>query len=159
MTLPPETSVYGLADDDSNGEGLQVSGGPQSGGVQFVIDPATARGEYANFFQVRFNPIEMVLDFCRIIPEANAVEVVSRVLVHPRQCAMLAEMLRVNLDAYRKQFDPQSQESRRTESPSGIGFRTSEDLRRMGLDVPVPRRIQLPSDPSKPDPGAAAKSG
>jgi len=143
---------------DEPGEGQSAPSAAQGQPLRIVIHPEVARGEYANFFQIHFNPIEMVLDFCRIIPDANLVEVVTRVLIHPRQSQLLLEMLRMNQDAYNQQFgSPSGPASGAAVGPPSIGFRTSEDLRRMGLDVPSPRRISLPSDPSKPDPGTSAK--
>lgn len=148
---------YGASSDEEGGSGPGSGGASQR--FQMMIDPEVARGEYANYFQIRFTPIELVMDFCRIIPDANVVEVVSRVLIHPQQSRLLLEMLQINLAAYQQQFGSGLGASVPSTGQPGIGFRTSEDLRRMGLDVPLPRRIQLPSDPSKPDPGAAAKTG
>lgn len=164
MSIPEEQiqERIGLSSEaEMEGEGSPGPSASQGQPLRLLIHPDVARGEYANFFQIHFNPIEMVLDFCRIIPDANLVEVVTRVLIHPRQSQLLLEMLRMNQEAYNQQFgSPAGPGALSTgAAPSSIGFRTSEDLRRMGLDVPAPRRINLPSDPSKPDPGAAAKAG
>lgn len=122
-----------------------------NGGLQLGISPQVAAGQYANFFQIRFSPYELYLDFGRLIPDLGRVEVLSRIILPAPQGPLLLDMVRANVTAWEERFGDQQPMLRRPEELRTIGFRTAEDLRREGLDVPLPRRIRLPSDPSRPD--------
>ena len=128
---------------------------PEAPDIQIQIPESIAAGEYANFFQVRFSPVEMVLDFGRLIPDLNEIRLVSRVLMHPAQGKLLVQTLEANITAYEQHFAPTAPLMNHPDEIGSIGFRTSEDLRRQGIPIPPPRRIILPSDPGKPDAGTS----
>ncbi|MEO7995306.1 MAG: DUF3467 domain-containing protein [bacterium] len=149
---PLEASFEGPG-DDSGSPGAPPAGPPQTGGqLQMTITPEVAGGLYANYFDIRFNPIELRFDFGRVMPDVGAVEVVSRIIMHPAQGKLFLEHLTAALSAYEERFAPATPMMRRPEQLRNIGFRTSEDLRREGVEIPaVPqRKVTLPSDPSKP---------
>ncbi|HYE76606.1 MAG TPA: DUF3467 domain-containing protein [bacterium] len=126
----------------------------EAGRLSLRIDPEIAAGQYANYLQVRFNSIEMVLDFSRVIPDLNSIQLVSRVLINPALGRTLYEALRTNVEAYERRYGRCPAYEKEIDGPAerSIGFRTAEDLAREGLLVGPRRSLQLPSDPSKPDP-------
>lgn len=156
---PPQDPLHGALIDPSLPAGYAgQQQGQQGGGEQVAqpaqeysmrMDPDVAVGEYANYVQIRFNSIEMVLDFSRLIPDLNAIQLVSRVLISPALAKSLAESLKMNVDAFEREFGAGKPKIATIGPRTEIGFRTSQDLAQEGIIVPARPPIRLPSDPSK----------
>lgn len=64
--------------------------------LDLQLDPEIGRGRYANATVVSHGPSEIVLDFVAALPHQKA-QVVSRVVLPPRQAKALARTLARNL--------------------------------------------------------------
>lgn len=68
------------------------------------LSPETARGTYCNMALIAHLETEFILDFVFIQPGVDRGEVLSRVLLHPKQAKLLARALDENVRAYEARF-------------------------------------------------------
>lgn len=61
-------------------------------------------GKYSNFVLITHSPSEFVLDFGRLMPGANKVKVVSRLIMTPQHAKMLLRTLEDNIKKYEARF-------------------------------------------------------
>lgn len=82
----------------------QPSTPPQQQRLNINVSEDVKTGEYANFLVVTQSPHDFTLDFCQLLPGADAnqinAEVVSRIKVAPTMVARIIQALNSNLTAY-----------------------------------------------------------
>lgn len=72
---------------------------PQRGKLDLQVDRETAQGRYANATVVSNGANEIILDFVAALPHHKA-QVVSRIVLPPRQAKALARTLARNVERY-----------------------------------------------------------
>jgi hypothetical protein len=72
--------------------------------IKIVVKDEMALGTYANFASIVHNFAEFILDFGRMVPGRDHVEVVSRVVMTPVHAKQLLRALTENLSMYERNF-------------------------------------------------------
>ncbi|MBT5855637.1 DUF3467 domain-containing protein [bacterium] len=86
-----------VPDDDNPDEPIERK-------IQIDASPEVAQGVYANLTVSHFNGEEFVMDFVYAQPQSSKGQVRSRVIMHPRNVALLTNMLIKNLESYDEQY-------------------------------------------------------
>ncbi|MEZ4269591.1 MAG: DUF3467 domain-containing protein [Myxococcota bacterium] len=68
------------------------------------IDPEVARGAYSNLAIVHHTETEFVVDFVIIDPSGDRGQVLSRMLLNPRQAKRFAATLQAHVETYEGKF-------------------------------------------------------
>ncbi|HPS77671.1 MAG TPA: DUF3467 domain-containing protein [Thermoanaerobaculaceae bacterium] len=76
----------------------------QQGQLKIVLSDQQALGTYANFVSIVHNYAEFVLDFGRIVPGREDVQVVSRLVMTPLHVKQLLRALSENVAIYEQNF-------------------------------------------------------
>ncbi len=79
----------------------KTQGGPQ---IKIVVSDQLALGTYANFASIVHNFAEFIIDFGRIVPGREEVQVVSRVVMTPVHLKQLLRALTENVAIYERNF-------------------------------------------------------
>lgn len=80
-----------------------MTNNPQ-GQLKIVLSDQQALGTYSNFVSIVHNYAEFVLDFGRIVPGREDVQVVSRVVMTPLHVKQLLRALNENVAIYERSF-------------------------------------------------------
>ena len=72
--------------------------------IKIVVSDQQALGTYANFASIVHNFAEFILDFGRIVPGREEVQVVSRVVMTPVHVRQLLKALSENVAIYERNF-------------------------------------------------------
>ena len=72
--------------------------------IKIVISDQEALGTYANFASIVHNYAEFILDFGRIVPGREEVQVVSRLVMTPVHARQLLRALTENVAIYERSF-------------------------------------------------------
>lgn len=72
--------------------------------VKIVVSDQQALGTYANFASIVHNFAEFLIDFGRIVPGRDEVQVVSRVVMTPVHAKQLLRALTENVAIYERSF-------------------------------------------------------
>lgn len=76
------------------------------GQLKIVLSDQQALGTYSNFVSIVHNYAEFVLDFGRMVPGREDVQVVSRVVMSPLHVKQLLRALTENVAIYERSFGP-----------------------------------------------------
>jgi hypothetical protein len=81
------------------------------GKIKIVVGDQLALGTYANFASIVHNFAEFIIDFGRIVPGKEDVQVVSRIVMTPVHAKQLLRALTENVGIYERNFGeiPQGQ--------------------------------------------------
>ncbi|MDD5565139.1 MAG: DUF3467 domain-containing protein [Thermoanaerobaculaceae bacterium] len=87
--------------------------------IKIVVSDQQALGTYANFASIVHNFAEFLIDFGRIVPGRDEVQVVSRIVMTPVHARQLLRALTENVAIYERNFGainegPQGAPSQRT---------------------------------------------
>ena len=74
------------------------------GKIKIVVGDQLALGTYANFASIVHNFAEFIIDFGRIVPGREDVQVVSRVVMTPVHAKQLLRALGENVAIYERNF-------------------------------------------------------
>lgn len=74
------------------------------GKIKIVVGDQMALGTYANFASIVHNFAEFIIDFGRIVPGRDDVQVVSRVVMTPVHAKQLLRALGENVAIYERSF-------------------------------------------------------
>ena len=74
--------------------------------IKIVISDQQALGTYANFASIVHNFAEFILDFGRVVPGREEVQVVSRLVMTPVHARQLLRALNENVAIYERSFGP-----------------------------------------------------
>ena len=74
--------------------------------IKIVVSDQQALGTYANFASIVHNFAEFIIDFGRIVPGRDEVQVVSRVVMTPVHLKQLMRALTENVAIYERSFGP-----------------------------------------------------
>jgi hypothetical protein len=74
------------------------------GKIKIVIGDQLALGTYANFASIVHNFAEFIIDFGRIVPAREDVQVVSRIVMTPVHAKQLLRALTENVAIYERNF-------------------------------------------------------
>ncbi len=74
------------------------------GKIKIVVGDQLALGTYANFASIVHNFAEFIIDFGRIVPGKEDVQVVSRVVMTPVHAKQLMRALSENVGIYERNF-------------------------------------------------------
>ena len=74
------------------------------GKIKIVVPDQLALGTYANFASIVHNFAEFIIDFGRIVPGREDVQVVSRVVMSPVHAKQLLRALGENVAIYERNF-------------------------------------------------------
>ncbi|MBN1401161.1 MAG: DUF3467 domain-containing protein [Anaerolineae bacterium] len=66
--------------------------------------PADLEATYANFAVITHTSSEIIVDFCRLLPNSPKTRVYARVLMTPQNAKSLQQALATNLAKYEAQF-------------------------------------------------------
>ena len=91
------------------------------GKIKIVVGDQLALGTYANFASIVHNFAEFIIDFGRIVPGREDVQIVSRVVMTPVHAKQLLRALGENVAIYRAQL-------RRDSARAGGDARHSHDV-------------------------------
>ena len=72
--------------------------------IKIVVGDQQALGTYANFASIVHNFAEFLIDFGRIVPGRDEVQVVSRVVMTPVHARQLLRALTENVAIYERNF-------------------------------------------------------
>ncbi len=72
--------------------------------IKIVVSDQQALGTYANFASIVHNFAEFLIDFGRIVPGRDEVQVVSRVVMTPVHAKQLLRALTENVAIYERNF-------------------------------------------------------
>ena len=72
--------------------------------IKIVVSDQQALGTYANFASIVHNFGEFIIDFGRIVPGREEVQVVSRVVMTPVHLKQLLRALNENVAIYERNF-------------------------------------------------------
>lgn len=72
--------------------------------IKIVVGDQLALGTYANFASIVHNFAEFIIDFGRIVPGRDEVQVVSRVVMTPVHLKQLLRALTENVAIYERNF-------------------------------------------------------
>jgi hypothetical protein len=72
--------------------------------IKIVVSDQQALGTYANFASIVHNFAEFIIDFGRIVPGREEVQVVSRVVMTPVHLKQLMRALTENVAIYERSF-------------------------------------------------------
>jgi Protein of unknown function (DUF3467) len=72
--------------------------------IKIVVSDQQALGTYANFVSIVHNFAEFILDFGRMVPGRNDVQVVSRIVMTPVHVKQLLRALTENVAIYERSF-------------------------------------------------------
>jgi len=72
--------------------------------IKIVVGDQQALGTYANFASIVHNFAEFIIDFGRIVPGREDVQVVSRVVMTPVHLKQLLRALTENVAIYERNF-------------------------------------------------------
>ena len=72
--------------------------------IKIVVGDQQALGTYANFASIVHNFAEFIIDFGRIVPGREEVQVVSRVVMTPVHLKQLMRALTENVSIYERNF-------------------------------------------------------
>jgi hypothetical protein len=72
--------------------------------IKIVVSDQQALGTYANFASIVHNFAEFIIDFGRIVPGRDEVQVVSRVVMTPVHLKQLMRALTENVAIYERSF-------------------------------------------------------
>ncbi len=75
-----------------------------TGQIKIVVSDQQALGTYANFASIVHNFAEFIIDFGRIVPGREEVQVVSRVVMTPVHLKQLMRALNENVGIYERNF-------------------------------------------------------
>lgn len=81
-----------------------MSSQPPQAQVKLVVSDQQALGTYANFVSIVHNFAEFILDFGRVVPGREDVQVVSRVVMTPIHVKQLLRALHENVAIYERNF-------------------------------------------------------
>ncbi len=70
--------------------------------IKIVVNDEQALGTYANFASIVHNFAEFIIDFGRIVPARDGVQVVSRVVMTPVHAKQLLRALQENVSIYER---------------------------------------------------------
>ena len=90
-------------------QGYNLDGGVMSqsqgeGKIKIVVSEQTALGTYANFASIVHNYAEFIIDFGRIVPGREGVQVVSRLVMTPVHAKQLLRALNENVSIYERNY-------------------------------------------------------
>jgi Protein of unknown function (DUF3467) len=74
--------------------------------IKIVISDQQALGTYANFASIVHNFAEFILDFGRVVPGREEVQVVSRLVMTPVHARQLLRALSENVAIYERSYGP-----------------------------------------------------
>jgi hypothetical protein len=74
------------------------------GKIKIVVGDNLALGTYANFASIVHNFAEFIIDFGRIVPGREDVQVVSRIVMTPVHAKQLLRALSENVGIYERNF-------------------------------------------------------
>ena len=74
------------------------------GKIKIVVGDQLALGTYANFASIVHNFAEFIIDFGRIVPGREEVQIVSRVVMTPVHARQLLRALGENVAIYERNF-------------------------------------------------------
>jgi hypothetical protein len=72
--------------------------------IKIVVSDQQALGTYANFASIVHNYAEFIIDFGRMVPGRNDVQVVSRIVMTPVHAKQLLRALTENVSIYERNF-------------------------------------------------------
>jgi hypothetical protein len=72
--------------------------------IKIVVGDTLALGTYANFASIVHNFAEFIIDFGRIVPGREDVQVVSRMVMTPVHAKQLLRALSENVGIYERNF-------------------------------------------------------
>ncbi len=72
--------------------------------IKIVISDQQALGTYANFASIVHNFAEFILDFGRVVPGREEVQVVSRIVMTPVHAKQLLRALNENVAIYERSY-------------------------------------------------------
>jgi hypothetical protein len=81
-----------------------MSSQPQQPQVKLVVSDQQSLGTYANFVSIVHNYAEFILDFGRIVPGREDIQVVSRMVMTPIHIKQLLRALNENVAIYERNF-------------------------------------------------------
>lgn len=81
------------------------------------IKDDVAQGHYANLVLMAHTPVEMIIDFCAMLPLKEGAQVVSRVIMTPEHAKRFLLALNDNIHQYEQQYG----EIRLRRQPQGGG--------------------------------------
>lgn len=77
---------------------------PKDTQIKIVVSDQQALGTYANFASIVHNYAEFIIDFGRMVPGRNDVQVVSRIVMTPVHAKQLLRALTENVSIYENNF-------------------------------------------------------
>ncbi len=81
-----------------------MSSQPPQAQVKLTVSDQQALGTYANFVSIVHNFAEFILDFGRVVPGRDDVQVVSRLVMTPVHVKQLLRALAENVTIYERNF-------------------------------------------------------
>ncbi|HVN77233.1 MAG TPA: DUF3467 domain-containing protein [Thermoanaerobaculaceae bacterium] len=72
--------------------------------IKIVVSDQLALGTYANFASIVHNFAEFIIDYGRIVPGREEVQVVSRIVMTPVHAKQLLRALTENVSIYERSF-------------------------------------------------------
>lgn len=81
-----------------------MSGENREQQIKIVVSDQQALGTYANFASIVHNFAEFIIDFGRMVPGREDVQVVSRVVMTPVHAKQLLRALTENVAIYERNF-------------------------------------------------------
>jgi len=81
-----------------------MSNPAQTPQIKLVVSDQMVLGVYANFASIVHNFAELILDFGRLVPGRDEVQVVSRVVMTPVHAKQLLRALTENVAIYERNF-------------------------------------------------------
>jgi len=72
--------------------------------IKIVVSDQLALGTYANFASIVHNFAEFIMDYGRIVPGREEVQVVSRIVMTPVHAKQLLRALTENVSIYERNF-------------------------------------------------------
>jgi len=72
--------------------------------IKIVVSDQQALGTYANFASIVHNFAEFIMDYGRIVPGRDEVQVVSRIVMTPVHAKQLLRALTENVAIYERNF-------------------------------------------------------
>ena len=86
--------------------------------IQLDINDAIAKGAYANLSISAFSQDEFILDFAFLQPHVKKANVISRIILNPKQAKGLAILLQQNITQYETKYGSISDEPNK----GGVSF-------------------------------------
>jgi hypothetical protein len=88
-----------------------------------IMSDAVRNGDYSNFVKIQHTAVDFRMDFAKIVPEENTINVSSRQFMSPIHAKMFMRALMDNIEKYERQFGVVELKSENPGPASGITSR------------------------------------